>query len=132
MPKSAACTDLDVPRLSNIFRFVVLDEDAIGYKIVLYRPNTNYSSKTAILTLLLPVGTLLHLSEDDEKKCRASQAIVIAASVDAVEFMSSFNRNFKYHVGDLVTPNYFSKEFKECDGGIHFFKTKKLAKDYEI
>lgn len=132
MPKTAACTDLDIPRVLDIFRFVVLDEDAIGYKKVYYGKDNDATWGQAILTLLLPAGTLLHLSKDYEKKCRASQAIVIAASVNAVEFMSSYKSDFKYYMNGLVLPHYFDPEFKECAGGIHFFKTKKLAKDYEI
>ena len=69
------------------------------------------------------------------RKCRASEAIVVAiynGDVEVAEGFSTHDTAFKYVKGELVKPKEpFSDDWQnECASGIHFFITKIEAENY--
>ena len=65
------------------------------------------------------------------RKCRASAVKVLSANDGGAEYYSSYDRNFRYHVGAIATPDRFDPDIRrDCANGIHFFITEQEAKDY--
>ena len=69
------------------------------------------------------------------RKCRASEAIVVAiynGDVEVAEGFSTHDTAFKYVKGEIVKPKEpFSEDWQnECASGIHFFITKEEALAY--
>jgi hypothetical protein len=68
------------------------------------------------------------------RKCRASYAEVI--HIENKKGLSrkigySYRNNAVYYVGDKFIPDSYSDDFRvECAPGVHFFLTKKEAKEY--
>lgn len=102
----------------------ILTQDIIGYKKC--KDNT-------IVTLKIPRGAIIFCINGI--KCRTNKAIVldiedmngnkVDRAVSAFKYMS-------YYVGDEITDYTFNCQYNvECSGGIHFFRTKKLAKYYK-
>lgn len=47
------------------------------------------------------------------------------------EAASSYDKDFKYHVGDIITvPDFDEDAWEECAPGIHFFITETEAREY--
>jgi hypothetical protein len=66
------------------------------------------------------------------RKCRASKVRVISA-IDSTEteFVSTYDKNFKYTVGAEVECKDYNPDIRvECTQGIHFFMTQKEADEY--
>jgi hypothetical protein len=69
------------------------------------------------------------------RKCRASEAVVVAiyeGENEVVEGFSTHDVTFKYVKGEIVKPEEpFSDDWQnECASGIHFFITKTEAENY--
>jgi hypothetical protein len=70
------------------------------------------------------------------RKCRCDRATVLDmrlldGSVFNGEAHSSYDRDFKYHTGDVVTvPDFDENVWAECAPGIHFFITETEAREY--
>lgn len=74
-------------------------------------------------------------SSATSRKCRASKAVVLAIySRDGKEInedRSIYNTDFIYRVGETVYPDSWDENrWNECSNGIHFFITRKEAKEY--
>ena len=90
---------------------------------------------SVILTLHIP-DDALRTSALGSRKCRASKAKVLAAhTIGGVErtdrvFRSMYDAAFKYIIGRTVETDYSGDIRVECTHGIHFFMTKKEAREY--
>jgi len=97
----------------------------VGFKKV-YGP----TRVPVILTLLIP-SDAKRQNMIGGRKCRASSAVVIAASVEASEFRSKHDPSFIYRLGETATvPDFDDSPFEECTKGIHFFLTREEAEAY--
>lgn len=88
----------------------------------------------AIATLEIPRGATVYLTDH---KCRASSAIVKEITSwngkQVKTAYSKYSSHFKYEVGQKVKPlKKFSYKHNECESGIHFFRTKKEARNYNF
>ena len=71
-------------------------------------------------------------------KCRCNKALVLDIydmknkNVKFKEGSSEYNYNFKYHTGDIVTPEYPFEDNRWyiCESNIHFFLTEEEAVNY--
>ena len=75
------------------------------------------------------------------RKCRCDKAKVlsvntldgVAVGTDAGTVHSSYDKLFKYRVGEIVTePNFCEDRWEECAPGIHFFINRQEAVEYEV
>lgn len=121
---------------------VKLKEPRVVYK----KAYSVRDGRPVVLTLLLPVGTLVRKDIDrchkaglgmgmDARKNRASQALVVDAmyaerdggtvrhAFMLTEFRSSHDPTFTYEIDKLAVPHKFSKNAQVCASGIHFFKS---------
>ena len=73
------------------------------------------------------------------RKCRCDKAKVlsvttldgVAVGADAGTVRSSYDSDFVYEVGKIVTePNFCEDRWKECAPGIHFFINRQEAVEY--
>ena len=73
------------------------------------------------------------------RKCRCDKAKVlsittldgVAVGVDAGTVHSSYDPQFEYIVGEIVTaPNFCEDRWEECAPGIHFFINRQEAVEY--
>ena len=68
------------------------------------------------------------------RKCRAEYADVLEITKNGKSYKTAISQNdrdFKYKVGERVTPDSFDKNWTdECSNGIHFFITKLEAENY--
>jgi uncharacterized protein YjbI with pentapeptide repeats len=71
------------------------------------------------------------------RKCRCDKAVILSITnldgTDAgvTEAYSSYDENFVYKVGEMVSVNNFCEDrWEECAPGIHFFITRQEAVDY--
>jgi len=98
--------------------------DIIGWKEA-YEVGT---MKKVIIKLLIPKEAKRNNAFG--RKCRAEFADVLEMD-GATEAVSDHNREFKYKVGERVTPDKFDEDFmNECSNGIHFFITRLEAENY--
>ncbi len=100
----------------------ILDHPIKGYK---------RSGEGDIVTLEIPAGAIVFSINNG--KCRTNIAKVVD-TVGKPELTSIFDREFKYRVGDEITPkNGFDLAYNvECASGIHFFLTREEAEAYHI
>ena len=75
------------------------------------------------------------------RKCRCDKAKVrsvttldgAAVGADAGTVHSSYDPQFEYRVGEIVTaPNFCEDRWEECAPGIHFFINRQEAVEYEV
>ena len=89
-----------------------------------------------LVKLEIPKGAIVFSINNN--KCRTNVAKVLEiTSLNGKEKFniasSTFDRLFKYRVGEtVVEPNFNCQYNEECAKGIHFFKTKKEAKQYML
>lgn len=121
---------------------VSYNKDLIVYKkTYVHAKNTReiYGREGYITTLKIPAGTRIRLwrnpSKCYDRKMRAAKALVIShkpvfkTGKPRKQTQAGYDKHFKYTVGRFVTPHYFSPvPHVECEGGIHFFPTKKEAR----
>ena len=75
-------------------------------------------------------------SSATSRKCRCSAAKVLSITsidgkIDVPETSSNRDRDFIYHVGEVVHVDDFDDDrWNECSTGIHFFVTRKEAEQY--
>ena len=87
-----------------------------------------------LVKLEIPKGAIVFSINND--KCRTNVAKVLEiTSLNGKEkynvATSLSDKMFKYHVGEtVVEPNFDCQYNIECSKGIHFFKTRKEAKQY--
>ena len=97
-----------------------------------YVDNTN---KNFIIELEIPEDALRVSATG--RKCRASKAKVVSITnldgtpTDVKEVSSTYDRHFKYRVGETVEVDDFdTNRWDECSTGIHFFITREEAVNY--
>lgn len=91
-----------------------------------------------IIKLLIPEGA--KRSSGVGRKCRCDKAIVLEIQSpyeaidlgDSIEAYSMYDNDFKYRVGNIITPDLQFNENRwiECASGIHFFINRQEAVDY--
>ncbi len=82
-----------------------------------------------IVKLEIPKGAIVF--SINNSKCRTNIAKVLEISDNKKVAISKQDENFKYKVGKIVRPTSFNCEYNiECAEGIHFFRTRKEAKEY--
>jgi len=108
-------------------------EERYRFGRILDRPITGYkkSREGDIVTLEIPKGAIVF--SINNSKCRANIAKVIDTG-GKPELTSIFDGEFKYRVGDEITPkNGFDLAYNiECAPGIHFFLTREEAEKYNL
>ena len=87
----------------------------------------------SIAKLLIPEDA--KRSSATTRKCRASKAIVLSIydknNEEISEGRSKRNVDFIYRVGETVYPDSWDEDrWNECSNGIHFFITRREAKEY--
>lgn len=97
----------------------ILKDTMIGYK---------QCREEKVVTLEIPKGAIVFCPEGD--MCRTNKAIVKEISEGDMA-ISVRDKDFIYHVGDKIEiKNFNLNPLVPHASGIHFFKTKKEAKDY--
>lgn len=114
-------------------------EAFICYKKAYYRETTNLRVP-CIVTLHVPAHAerQMHNAESGNKKCRASEAVVMAMESLKGEpvpldrcIYSQHDRRFIYKVGSTVKPERpYERSLSICASGIHFFMRRKDAEKY--
>lgn len=121
-------TDLSGANLRN----VDLDEkDQIRKGICLTKKMIGYKKcrNDLIVKLEIPKGAIVF--SINNTKCRTNIAKVLEISNGRKTAISQRDKNFKYKVGKIVKVDNFNCQYNiECAEGIHFFRTKKEAKEY--
>ena len=104
----------------KIRKGIILEEPMIGYK----------RCDTHIVTLEIPVGAIVY--SINKRKCRTNKAKVLAVSDGLDEVASKRDSSFIYRIGEEKTIKDFDMMYNiECSTGIHFFRTKKEAENYQ-
>ena len=117
---------LDDARLPD-FQLPPEEGEFVGYKKV---------RSGHVLTLLIPADAS-RTSSLVGRKCRASKVKVLTAHTMEGEpcaemvFHSTYRRDFEYRVGEVAETFYYDSDIRvECTHGVHFFMTKKEAREY--
>lgn len=101
---------------------VILTENLIGYK---------KCEDDVIVTLEIPKGAIVFCINGN--KCRTNIAKCIGISNNQEIAYSNYDETFTYEIGKTYVINDFNLMYNiECGTGIHFFKTRKEAEDYEL
>ena len=104
----------------KIRKGLILEEPMIGYK----------KCDNHIVTLEIPVGAIVFSINNG--KCRTNKAKVLAVSDGLDEVASNWDYNFIYRIGEEKTIKDFDMMYNiECSTGIHFFRTKEEAENYQ-
>ena len=109
----------------------------VGFKKAkLYSPDES-AQQDVIVELEIPADALR--SSATGRKCRCDKAKVlsittldgVAVGADAGTVRSSYDSDFVYEVGEIVTaPNFCEDRWEECAPGIHFFTNRQEAVQY--
>ena len=85
-----------------------------------------------IVELLIPKEAIVFSINNG--KCRTNKAKVVSIDGDnkkGLKAVSDYDKNFIYEVGKTVEVKDFNLQYNfECGSGIHFFRTKKEAEEY--
>ena len=99
---------------------VILKKKVVGYK---------KCKDNIIVKVEIPSGAVVF--GINGRKFRTNKAKVIEISDEQKSAISTYDANFIYELGKTYTIKDFNLMYNvECGKGIHFFKTKKEAKDY--
>ena len=123
--------DLNSTNLNGInLKGTVLDkEEQIRKGIKLSNPITGWKKCKGgvIVKLEIPRGAMVFSINND--KCRTDKAIV--KEIFGADRAFSMHKYFSYYVGDKIEVYNFNCEYNiECTEGIHFFRTRKEAENY--
>lgn len=129
-------TDVGSSAKAELVNGVQLREDLIGYKkIRCVKPDADWNKymegATVIATIRIPKGAVVF--GNNYSKCRTNKAEVIKIEGynENYKYYSLYDDDFKYELGkQMEIENFNYNHTKECASGIHFFLTKKEAKDY--
>ena len=110
--------------LPDYYKGKILTQDIIGYKKCRY---------DTVVTLKIPRGSIVF--SINGTKCRTNKVMVLAIEDfdgNKVDRAMSTYKHMSYYVGDEITDYSFNCQYNiECSNGIHFFRTKEEAKDYD-
>ena len=119
--RRANLTDTILDEKEQCRKGIMLTEPMIGYKKA-------YGGK--IITLEIPI--VAKVFSINNNKRRANKAKVIDMQGET-ELSSYYDASFKYHVGDEIEISDFNEDYNvECGEGIHFFLTRKEAKNFKF
>ena len=109
----------------------------VGFKKAkLYSPDES-AQQDIIVELEIPADA--RRSSATGRKCRCDKAKVlsittldgVAVGADSGTVHSSYDSQFEYRVGEIVTaPNFCEDRWQECAPGIHFFINRQEAVEY--
>jgi len=101
----------------------IVTQDIIGYK---------RCREDIIVTLKIPRGSIVF--SINNTKCRTNKVIVLdIEDMDGnkVDRAFSMYNYLSYYIGDEITDYTFNCQYNiECSNGIHFFRTKEEAENY--
>ena len=109
----------------------------VGFKKAKLYSSDETEAQDVIVELEIPADALR--SSATGRKCRCDKAKVcsvttldgVAVGADAGTVNSSYDSDFVYEVGEIVTePNFCEDRWKECAPGIHFFINRQEAVEY--
>ena len=125
------CADLSGADLRGAnLRGADLDkEEQIRKGVKLSNPITGWKKckDGVIVKLEIPGGAIVFSINND--KCRTDKAIV--KEIFGSDRAFSMHKHFSYYVGDKIEVYNFNCEYNiECAEGIHFFRTRKEAENY--
>ena len=116
----AILTDTILDEKEQCRKGIVLTEPMVGYK---------KARGGKIITLEIPIGSKVFSINNNKR--RTNKVNVIDMQGEA-ELSSWHNTDFKYHVGDEIEISDFNERYNvECGAGIHFFLTRKEAKNFK-
>lgn len=102
---------------------VILDKNMIGYKKAVI------DDKNVIVTLEIPKNAIFF--SINNKKCRTNICKVVDIEGDFNKAYSFYDNKFVYEKGKTIRIKDFNLQYNvECGTGIHFFRTKQEALDY--
>ena len=124
--------DLSGVNLSNVdLSYVKLDkEEQIRKGVKLSNSITGWKKckDGVIVKLEIPRGAIVFSINNN--KCRTDKAIV--KEIIGSDRAFSIHKYFSYYVGDKIEVYNFNCEYNiECAEGIHFFRTRKEAENYD-
>ena len=101
---------------------MILKRKIIGYK---------KCRNDIIVKLEIPRGAIVFSINNN--KCRTNIAKIIDIDNNLSKVKSKFEENFIYKKGEIIEIDDFNLMYNvECGSGIHFFRTRKEAVDYEL
>ena len=115
---------------ANLYETKLDDSEKYRLGTILTEPIDGYKKTVEgnIIELEIPKGAIVFSINNN--KCRTNKAIV--KKCEGVQH-SIFCYDFKYKEGDVLEIDNFNMQYNiECGEGIHFFRTKKDAKNYII
>ena len=114
----ANLSDADLDKEEQIRKGVKLSNSITGWK---------KCKDGVIVKLEIPRGAIVFSINND--KCRTDKAIV--KEIFGADRAFSMHKHFSYYVGDKIEVYNFNCEYNtECAEGIHFFRTRKEAENY--
>ena len=121
---SYACLyNTDLNEQERIRQGIVLDKSMIGYKKAII------DNISVIVTLEIPKNAIVFSIND--KKCRTNICKVVDIEGDFNKAYSFYDNKFVYEKGKTIRIKDFNLQYNvECGTGIHFFRTKQEALDY--
>ena len=116
----ANLTDTILDEKEQCRKGVMLTEPMIGYK---------KSNEGKIITLEIPIGAKVFSINNNKRRTNKAKVIDMQGET---ELSSIHDNDFKYHVGDEIDIIDFNENYNvECGEGIHFFLTRKEAKNFK-
>ena len=109
----------------------------VGFKKASLYSSDESAQQDVIVELEIPADA--RRSSATGRKCRCDKAKVlsittldgVAVGADAGTVRSSYDSDFVYEVGEIVTaPNFWEDRWEECAPGIHFFINRQEAVEY--
>ena len=109
----------------------------VGFKKAKLYNSEETESQDVIVELEIPADA--RRTSATGRKCRCDKAKVlsvttldgVAVGADAGTVRSSYDPDFVYEVGEIVTePNFCEDRWEECAPGIHFFINRQEAVEY--
>lgn len=121
---SCACLyNTDLNEQERIRQGIVLDKSMIGYKKAII------DNISVIVALEIPKNAIVF--SINNKKCRTNICKVIDIEGKFNKAYSFHDNKFVYRKGKIIRIKNFNLQYNvECATGIHFFKTKQEALDY--
>ena len=123
-------------------QYVVKTPMTVYKKVFLMHYSRVYADKfhlvatKVVIPLLIPIGAIVNetFAGPDKGKCRSNVAITLYDPLTNLSCYRSLLTNDAYPnvFGATVYPHTFSEKLKTCGGGIHFFKTKEEAQEFDL
>jgi len=129
--------NLESANLEDVRRLPAFQHCPEEGSFIAYKKVMDYETYDhVVLTLQIPEDAQ-RTSSIVGRKCRASKAVVLKAEnvdgapIEKTKFGSLRDREFEYTVGESVNPDAYNPDPRiECTSGLHFFITKKEAREY--